>query len=41
MVIAEGATRREDLLRAMELLRKVPIVGTVLNRATSVASAYG
>jgi Mrp family chromosome partitioning ATPase len=41
MVVAEGATRREDLLRAMELLRKVPIVGTVLNRATSVASAYG
>jgi Mrp family chromosome partitioning ATPase len=41
MVIAEGATQREDLLRAMELLRKVPVIGTVLNRATSVASAYG
>jgi Mrp family chromosome partitioning ATPase len=41
MVIAEGATRREDLLRAMELLRNVPVVGTVLNRANSVASAYG
>jgi Mrp family chromosome partitioning ATPase len=41
MVIAEGATRREDLLRSMELLRKVPIVGTVLNRATGVPSAYG
>ena len=41
MVIAEGATRRQDLLRSMELLRRVPIVGTVLNRATSVASAYG
>jgi protein-tyrosine kinase len=41
MVIAEGATRREDLLRSMELLRKMPIVGTVLNRATNVASAYG
>jgi protein-tyrosine kinase len=41
MVIAEGATRREDLLRSMELLRRVPIVGTVLNRATGVASAYG
>lgn len=41
MVVAEGATRREDLMRSMELLRKTPIVGTVLNRATDVASAYG
>ena len=41
MVIAEGSTRRGDLLRSMELLRKLPIVGTVLNRATRVASPYG
>jgi protein-tyrosine kinase len=41
MVIAEGATRREDLLRCMELVRKTPIVGTVLNRSTTVTSAYG
>jgi protein-tyrosine kinase len=41
VVVAEGSTRREDLLRCMELLRKTPIVGTVLNRATDVASAYG
>jgi protein-tyrosine kinase len=41
MVIAEGATRREDLLRSMELLRKTPVIGTVLNRATSSASLYG
>jgi Mrp family chromosome partitioning ATPase len=41
IVVAEGTTRREDLLRSMELLRKTPIIGTVLNRATEVASAYG
>ena len=41
VVVAEGSTRREDLLRSMELLRKTPIVGTVLNRAKYVPSAYG
>jgi len=41
IVVAEGATRREDLLRCMELLRKTPIIGTVLNRATEVMSGYG
>ncbi len=41
MVVAEGVTRREDLLRCMELVSKSPIVGTVLNRSTTVSSAYG
>ena len=41
VVVAEGSTARDDLLRCMELLRKTPIVGTVLNRATDVASSYG
>jgi len=41
MVVAEGLTRREDLLRSMELLHRTPIVGTVLNRAADAASAYG
>lgn len=41
VVVSEGSTRRADLLRCMELLRKIPIVGTVLNRATDTASAYG
>jgi Mrp family chromosome partitioning ATPase len=41
VVVAEGSTRRDDLLRCMELLRKTPVVGTVLNRSTDVASAYG
>lgn len=41
MVVAEGSTQRQDLLRSMELLRNTPIIGTVLNQATDVASAYG
>ena len=41
IVVAEGTTRREDLLRSMELLRRTPIIGTVLIRATEVASGYG
>jgi Mrp family chromosome partitioning ATPase len=40
VVVAEGSTRRDDLLRCMELLRKIPVVGTVLNRATDVTSPY-
>jgi len=41
IVVAERGTRRDDLLRCMELLRKTPILGTVLNKATDVASSYG
>jgi protein-tyrosine kinase len=41
VVVAEGSTRREDVLRCMELMRMTPIVGTVLNRATAANSAYG
>jgi protein-tyrosine kinase len=41
VVVAEGATSRQDLLRCMELTRRTPIVGTVLNRASGVSSAYG
>lgn len=41
VVAAEALTRREDLVRSMELLRKTPIIGTVLNRASNAASAYG
>jgi Mrp family chromosome partitioning ATPase len=41
VVAAEGSTRREDLVRCMELLRKTPIVGTVLNRASDAASVSG
>jgi Mrp family chromosome partitioning ATPase len=33
VVAAEGRTRRNDLVRTIELLHKTPLVGTVLNRA--------
>jgi protein-tyrosine kinase len=41
VVVAEGATRREDLMRCMELLRNTPVIGTVLNRATDAMQTYG
>ena len=41
IVVAEGSTQRDDVLRSMELMRNLPIVGTVLNRAHDVTSAYG
>jgi protein-tyrosine kinase len=40
VVASEGRTRRNDLKRAMELLSKTPIVGTVLNRATDASAGY-
>ena len=40
VVAAEGRTRRQDLVRAIELLSKTPLVGTVLNRATDAPSGY-
>jgi protein-tyrosine kinase len=40
VVAAEGRTRRNDLVRTMELLSKTPILGTVLNRASDPPSGY-
>jgi protein-tyrosine kinase len=40
VVVTEGVTRREDLVRTIELLHKTPLVGTVLNRALDVPSGY-
>ncbi len=39
-VVAEGRTRRDDLLRTMELLRDVPIIGTVLNATRERVDTY-
>lgn len=39
MVIGEGRTRREDLLRCFELLRDTPTLGTVLNGSRRERSA--
>ncbi|MGO9513659.1 MAG: CpsD/CapB family tyrosine-protein kinase [Steroidobacteraceae bacterium] len=40
VVVAEGRTRRNDLVRTIELLHKTPLVGTVLNRAADVPAGY-
>lgn|SRR5271165_1640456 len=40
VVVAEGRTRRADLVRTIELLNKTPLVGTVLNRAADAPSGY-
>jgi protein-tyrosine kinase len=40
VVTAEGWTRRNDLVRTMELLSATPLVGTVLNRAADTPSGY-
>ncbi len=36
VVVSEGATRRDELTRCLEVLHKTPIVGTVLNRSAGV-----
>jgi protein-tyrosine kinase len=41
MVVAEGVTPRQDLLRCLELTGNTPIVGIALNRSTTLISAYG
>jgi len=40
VVAAEGRTRRNNLVRAIELLAKTPLVGTVLNRAADAPAGY-
>ena len=40
VVAAEGRTRRNDLLRTIELLANTPLVGTVLNRAAETVTGY-
>jgi protein-tyrosine kinase len=40
VVAAEGRTRRNDLVRTIELLNKTPLIGTVLNRAADAPSGY-
>jgi protein-tyrosine kinase len=40
MVISEGKTEREDVVRAMQLLRDLTIIGTVLNGSRERANTY-
>ncbi|HTV51522.1 MAG TPA: CpsD/CapB family tyrosine-protein kinase [Steroidobacteraceae bacterium] len=40
LVVSEGRTQRADVARSIELLHKVPIVGTVLNGTREKLSSY-
>jgi len=40
VVVGEGRTRRDDLLRTLELLRDVPNIGTVLNGTREPIDTY-
>jgi protein-tyrosine kinase len=40
IVVGEGRTQRRDLVRTLELLRELPVVGTVLNATREVVDAY-
>jgi protein-tyrosine kinase len=40
IVVGEGRTRRDDLLRTIELLHELPIIGTVLNGTREPIDAY-
>ena len=40
LVVSEGKTTRDDVLRARELLHDVNVVGTVLNHSLDIASGY-
>jgi Mrp family chromosome partitioning ATPase len=40
IVVGEGQTKRRDLMRTVELLQDLPIVGTVLNGAHAAIDSY-
>lgn len=40
LVVREGITSREDVVRTLELLRDTPVVGTVLNGSRDKAAKY-
>lgn len=41
MVAESGTTRKDDLQQAYEILKNVPLVGTVLNKSESPTTGYG
>jgi hypothetical protein len=38
MVVHEGKTRRQDLERALDLIGRIPVVGTILHGSRELAS---
>jgi hypothetical protein len=41
LIVAEGRTRRDDLLRARSVLEDFPSAGVILNRSTERIGAGG
>ena len=43
LVVSEGKTAREDVARALTLVKDTPVIGTVLNRSVEAvySEAYG
>lgn len=41
MVAESGATRKEDLQKAYEIVKNAPLVGTVLNKSEAPSTGYG
>ncbi|MBI3774792.1 MAG: CpsD/CapB family tyrosine-protein kinase [Gammaproteobacteria bacterium] len=40
LVIEEGRTRKDELTQSIEMLRDIPVIGTVLNKAKNARAAY-
>ncbi len=40
LVVSERFTKREDVIRTLELLRDTPVIGTVLNQSRSQDMRY-
>jgi Mrp family chromosome partitioning ATPase len=40
LVVGEGSTQRADVKRTLELLKDLPILGTVLNGARDSKQSY-
>ena len=42
LLVAEaGGTSRDDLQKALEMLKNAPVIGTVLNKSDAPSGGYG